>query len=78
MGTFLRDVWTAFRAARDARHRWRDKSRASQAAITQAARLALLSDADLLSCAARWGSGICRRELLRRGLSDPNEPPTCA
>lgn len=78
MVNLFRDFWTAFRAVRDARRRWHDRSRASQAAVQQAARLALLSDSELLACASRWGSAVCRRELLRRGLSDPTKPPTCA
>lgn len=77
MTAFLWDLLIAFRAAREARRRMRSaEGWLHRGSVAQAARLALMSDTELLACASQWGNAICRRELLRRGLTHPNCPIT--
>ena len=70
MRSFLEDVSAAFKAAREARQRYRSGSWVEQrAAALQAARLATMTDDELICCASQWGSLMCQREMRRRGIS---------
>lgn len=67
---FLDDLFLALRAAREVRRRrthgdWIDQ----RAAALQAARLAVMTDDELICCASQWSSAMCRREMRRRGIS---------
>lgn len=69
MRNMIHDLCLAYMAIRKARAAIRTEARvAEERAALEAARLAAISDADLLRQCTSWGTAQVRREARRRGL----------